>query len=545
MSAAPNLVQKAGQKQSQTVTFTAQMREAIELLELSNLDLQAHVSQKIMENPFLEDGGQSGEQDNDHGSDQDREYQDREHAHQLDYQNDNQCDSDKANEENPDRSTSKTTENTNQNSDSYDDHVHTTIDHLDADQKQSRELYNEMDSDDYSNMWTSDRRLSARDDRFNNTPNALSQFDYIADTSVTLRDHIHSQINTDISSKIDRFIASVLLDHLDETGYFTADCKDIAAKLDVEDTHVQRVLEKLKQCDPVGVFAQSLKECLELQLQEQGLLNEKTQSVLMYIDLFADAKIEALLKKTGCTLEELKTILATLKRLNPKPGLTFVTDPLQIVVPDVYVRPSVDQTHWVISLNAETLPRVLVTKDYKIRANLDLKKDKELKRYYQERMAEANWLVRSLDQRAQNILKIVEEIIKQQDGFLHHGVTHLKPLTLKQVAAAVEVHESTVSRITQNKFLHCPRGVFELRYFFSSCITNAWTGEDQSARQIQNKIEHIVKSENPEKPLSDDAIVLKLSDYNLDAARRTVAKYRELLSIPSSYERKRRYKQNL
>ncbi len=503
MTAAPNLLQKQGQQQAQTVTFTAQMREAIELLELSNLDLQAHVDQKIMDNPFLESEGDAS-----------------------------------TSEANPD-------ESANDNHDTADPNLETQNSDASEHKEQSdaSELYEEMGSDDYENVWTSDRRLTSNYDR--SDMSMASRFDHIADQSLSLRDHVQSQINTDISDPNDRFLASILLDHLNETGYFTGNLDTLAESLGCQAEHLQNILDNLKQCDPAGVFSTSLRECMEIQLRDLGEWDEKTESVLAYIDLFAEARIEDLLKKTGCTPAELKSIIDRFKRLDPKPGLQFSGAPLHIVVPDVFIRRSQNQSHWIVQLNSETLPKVLVTQDYKIRANLDLKKDRDLKKYYQDRMAEANWLVRALDQRAQNILKIVEELVKQQEAFLTKGVSALKPLTLKQVADAVGVHESTVSRITQNKYLNCPRGTFELRYFFSSSITNAWTGEDQSARQIQDKIQAVVNDEKPDKPLSDDAIVLKLSEHNLDVARRTVAKYRELLKIPSSYERKRRYKQRL
>ena len=480
-------VQKLVQKQGQTLSFTAQMRQAIELLELSNLDLQTHVAHQILDNPFLEGEG-SDTSENDTSSDQDTET---------------------ASSEETERET----------------------------------LYEEMGSEDYDNVWTSDSRLTSRRDRDN--ASTLQGFDNIAADGITLRDHLLSQINTDIDDEQDRLIAFALLEALDETGYMVTPCQKIADSLGADIADVERVVNLLKRCDPVGIFASSLRECLSLQLEEQGLLDKKTKAVLEYIDLFAEAKIQDLLVKTGCTPQELKETIEGLRRLDPKPGLKFQSALSQTLVPDVFVRRDKGTQSWVVSLNAETLPKVLVTQDYKIRAGLNLKKDKELRKYYQERMGEANWLVRALDQRAQNILKVVEEIIKQQGAFFEKGVSALKPLVLRQVADAIGVHESTVSRITQNKYMNCPRGTFELRYFFSSSITNAWTGEDQSALQIQHQIEALIKVEDPRKPLSDDALVLRLSEHNFDIARRTIAKYRELLNIPSSYERKRRYLRTL
>lgn len=518
MTAAPNLIQKQGQNQTQTVAFTTQMQEAIALLELSNLDLHAHIEQKILENPFLELEGQGSSTP------------DTSDVTQFDSANDN-VDKDASDSQSSfeDRDQHHITEKSIERSES------------------SSELYSEMESENYDNVWTSDRKLTSTYDR--SEDHGYSRLDHIADTSITLRDHIQSQINTDINDPTYRFLASSLLDHLDETGYFKGDLEHISQSLGCEPSNLMPILQRLQQFDPAGVFATSLRDCMELQLRDRGQLDDVTQRVLNYIDLFAEARIEDLLKKAKCTPQDLKRIIEALKSLDPKPGLQFSQSQLQIIAPDVFVTKSKgessDTSHWVVTLNAQTLPKVLVVQDYKIRANLNLKKDRDLKQYYQTRMAEANWLVRSLDQRAQNILKIVENIIKQQGAFFDRGVTALKPMTLKQVADDVGVHESTVSRITQNKYLQCPRGMFELRYFFSSSITNAWTGEDQSARQIQDRITKVIADENPQKPFSDDAIVLKLADFNLDVARRTVAKYREILNLPSSYERKRRHKQNL
>lgn len=489
--------QKIVQRQGQTLAFTAQMRQAVELLELSNLDLQAYVNLQLLENPFLEAEHQESEQDNRN-----------------------------APEDEPSPPSASTEE------------------------AEKEKLYEEMRSEDYDNVWSGDRRLTSKHDRDTGNLHDLQKFEGVAADDITLRDHLLSQINTDIDNEQDRLIAFALLEALDETGYLTTPLDKITETLGANSGDVGRVLDNLKRCDPVGVFANSLRECLSLQLDDLGLLDQKAKAILDYIDLFADAKIQDLLDKAGCSAQDLKAFLEQLRRLDPKPGLKFQKNLVQTLIPDVFVyrdRPheSTGNSPWIVSLNAETLPKVLVTQDYKIRAGLNLKKDKELRKYYQERMGEANWLVRALDRRAQNILKVVEEIIRQQETFFEKGITALKPLNLRQVADAIGVHESTVSRITQNKYMNSPRGTFELRYFFSASITNAWTGENQSALQIQHKIQELIKEEDPRKPLSDDALVLKLSEYNLDIARRTISKYRELLKIPSSYERKRRYLRGL
>ena len=466
------LSQKLVQKQTQTINLSNQLRQAIEILEMSFLDLNAHIQTKILENPFLEMGEAKAE-----GQSESEKHSDSQE------------------------------ENTSES------------EHGD-DWGESRQPAHSSSSSSF-----------AQGDKFSN----------IAANDISLREHLLSQINTDIDDEHDRLIAYNLLDHLDETGYLRTPIAKIAEVLGAREQAVAKVLAKVKEFDPAGIFAQSLRECMELQLKELGALDEKTRLVLEYIDLFADAKIQDLLRKTGCTVTEFQGIIQRFKRLDPKPGLKFNNAIAQPIIPDVFIKRGKGEKGWYLSLNPETLPQVIVNQDYKASTGINTKRDKELQKYYNERMGEANWLVRALDQRAQNILKVVTEIVNQQEKFFADGAEYLKPMNLNKVATAIDLHESTVSRITQNKYLSCSRGTFELKYFFSASITNAWTGEDQSALQIQHKIKTLVTQENHKSPLSDDMLVRKLSESNLDIARRTVAKYRELLKIPSSYERKKRY----
>ena len=476
------LSQKLVQKQAQTITLSNQLRQAIELLELSHLDLQAYCEQAALENPF------------------------------LDIENEQTPNESSEENEAPEGATSED------------------------------EPYEALQSEDYENVWTSDGSTPHKNAELDGPFRVLEN---VAAAEISLRDHLQSQINTDIENEQDRLIAGMMLECLHETGYLQTPLETIADNLNTTVERIERVLGYLQQFDPCGIFARSLRECMELQLADQGLLDPKTQLALAYIDLYAEARIDELLKKVHCTQEELKLILEKIRLVDPKPGLKFSSHAMQTRVPDVFISRDPHDNSWVITLNPETLPRVLVTQDYKQKVTVDFKKDIELRKYYQERMAAANWLVRALDQRAQNIVKVVREIVRQQQEFFEKGVEFLRPMRLKDVAEIAGIHESTVSRITQNKYLSCPRGIFELRYFFSASITNAWTGEDQSALQIQHKIHELIKTEDPKKPLSDDMIVRHLSEFNLDVARRTVAKYRELLSIPSSYERKRRYLRHL
>jgi RNA polymerase sigma-54 factor len=488
------LSQKLVQKQAQTITLSQQLRQAIELLELSHLDLQTYCEQAALENPFLDIEQEQGTDGPSEGEGP------LEGAEVLEG---DQAPEHTAPEEAP---------------------------------------YEALQSEEYDNVWTSDGSTPHKNSELDSTLWALEN---VAAAEISLRDHLQSQINTDIDNEQDRLIAGMMLECLHETGYLQTPLATIAHHLNTSVERIEKVLKSLQQFDPCGIFARSLRECMELQLADQGLLDSKIRLVLEYLDLYAEARIEELLKKVNCSPEELKLILEKIKLIDPKPGLKFSNQAMQTRTPDVFVTWDPQEKGWIVTLNAETLPRVLVTQDYQQRVKADFKKDRELRKYYQERMAAANWLVRALDQRAQNILKVVREIVQQQQAFFAKGVDFLRPMRLKDVAEAVGIHESTVSRVTQNKYLSCPRGIFELRYFFSASITNAWTGEDQSALQIQHKIHELIKTEDPKKPLSDDLIVRHLSEFNLDVARRTVAKYRELLSIPSSYERKRRYLRQL
>jgi RNA polymerase sigma-54 factor len=301
--------------------------------------------------------------------------------------------------------------------------------------------------------------------------------------------------------------------------------------------HVERVLGVLQGFDPAGVFARDLKECLMLQLRELDRLDPAMQILVGRLDMVAKRDFAGLRSLCKVDADDIRDMITELRRLNPKPGHVFGSDPVQPVVPDVSVRLAPDGA-WLVELNNETLPRVLVNNRYMAQVSRGPMRDED-KTYLSECHANATWLVRSLDQRAKTILKVAREIVRQQDAFLVHGVQHLRPLNLKTVAEAIEMHESTVSRVTSNKYMATQRGIFELKYFFTTAIGSAEGGEVHSAESVRHRLREMIEQENAANILSDDTIVDMLRVEGIDIARRTVAKYRESLGIPSSVQRRR------
>lgn len=355
---------------------------------------------------------------------------------------------------------------------------------------------------------------------------------------VSLKDHLREQMQLLVGDPIDRLIAAYLIDLVDEAGYLTADLASVADKLGTEETRVVRVLKTLQGLEPAGVMARSLAECLELQLKEQNRYDPQIAKLLANLPLLAQHNLPGLRRAVGVDVDELADMIRELKQLNPKPGLKFGRVDVQVVVPDVIVRAAADGS-FLVELNSDTLPRVLVNRSYYTRVSVSAKSPRE-KDYLLDCLQTANWLVKSLDQRARTILRVAEEIVRQQDGFFMHGVQHLRPLNLKTVADAIKMHESTVSRVTSNKYMATPRGIFELKFFFTSAIASAdGEGESHSSEAVRYRIKQLIDGESAENVLSDDRIVELLRGEGIDIARRTVAKYREAMRIASSVQRRR------
>lgn len=353
----------------------------------------------------------------------------------------------------------------------------------------------------------------------------------------TLREHLSAQLPLVIADPVERLIGQHLIDMVDEAGYLQADLDQLATKLGAPLGMIEKVIAALQTCDPAGVFARSLCECLALQLKEQNRYDPQIAALLDNLHLLAAHNLPALRKAVGSDMAELTDMIEEIKRLDPKPGLKFGAVQIQPVVPDVLVRPASDGT-WAIELNSDTLPRVLVNRTYYAEVSGTTRTEKD-KGYLLECLQTANWLVKSLDQRARTILKVAQEIVRQQDGFFTHGVQHLRPLNLKTVADAISMHESTVSRVTSNKYMATPRGIFELKYFFTSAISSAGEGEAHSSEAVRHRIRQMIDGESVRQVLSDDMLVDRLKAEGIDIARRTVAKYREAMRIPSSVQRRR------
>ncbi|MGE4221329.1 MAG: RNA polymerase factor sigma-54 [Alphaproteobacteria bacterium] len=359
----------------------------------------------------------------------------------------------------------------------------------------------------------------------------------------TLREHLVEQLNLAIANSGDRLIGLHLIDAIDPTGWLTGDLADTAAALGCPVPRVEAVLAVLRRFDPSGVFARDLRDCLALQLADRNRLDPAMQALLDNLPLLARQDKAGLMACCGVDAEDLAEMVQEIRALNPKPGSAFDHEIVETVVPDILMRAH-PEGGWVVELNPDTLPRVLVNNDYYARIAKTLRSKAE-KDYVTERLQSANWLVKSLDQRANTILKVAAELVRQQDGFFERGVSHLRPLILRDIADAIDMHESTVSRVTTNKYIATPRGVFELKYFFTAAIASSVGGEAHSAESVRYRIKNLIDEEPAGSILSDDRIVEILKGGGIDIARRTVAKYREAMKIPSSVERRRQKARSL
>jgi len=496
------LTAKLELRQGQQLVMTPQLQQAIRLLQLSNLELSQFVETELERNPLLEmddapDVAPKSEPDGEEGPSERRE---------------SAADDEWLDLERP---------------------VAETESGFDGD-------YNGSFSDDPTpsgipegtdSGWATLRQRTSSFDGEDVNPEAF------VSSEPSLRDHLSEQLPLAVKGHVERLIGQHLIDMVDEAGYLHADLDQLAEKLGAPLDLVERVLATLQTLDPAGVLARSLAECLALQLKEQNRYDPQIAALLDNLDLLAAHNMTALKKAIGADMSEITDMIEEIKHLNPKPGLKFGSVQLQPVVPDVLVRAASDGS-WLIELNSDTLPRVLVNRTYFAEVNRTTRTEKD-KGYLLECLQTANWLVKSLDQRARTILKVAEEIVRQQDGFFTYGVQHLRPLNLKTVADAISMHESTVSRVTSNKYMATPRGIFELKYFFTSAIQSAGEGEAHSSEAVRHRIRQMIDGESVRSILSDDKLVERLKAEGIDIARRTVAKYREAMRIPSSVQRRR------
>ncbi len=358
----------------------------------------------------------------------------------------------------------------------------------------------------------------------------------LVESRTSLREHLGEQLRLGFSDPSDRLIGAHLIALLDPAGRLSADPADLARAMGTTTERVEAVRARMMRFDPVGMFARDLRECLAAQLADRNRLDPAMATLLDNLDLLARRDHRRLMALCGVDADDFVEMAAEIRALDPKPGALFDDAAPLAVIPDVLMRAGQDGA-WLLELNPETVPRVLVNQAF--HARVAVRAQREEKVFLAENLSSANWLVKSLQQRAQTILKVAAEIVRQQDGFFRQGIGHLRPLILRDIADAVEMHESTVSRVTANKYIATPRGTFELKYFFTTAIAGTLGGESHSAETVRHRIRALVGAETVADILSDDAIVAALRREGVDIARRTVAKYREALRIPSSVQRKR------
>ncbi len=507
MALSPKLDLRLGQ----TLVMTPQLQQAIKLLQLSNIELSAYVESEIEQNPLLEresdDGpdliGETGEVAGIDAGDA------------------------------IDAAAGDGLAPTDGIAAEIGAEAMDPVAHLDA---------------DYDNLWSSDAAGAGGVGPPMNWRNASSGDADGADIGDQtpaeprdLRTHLVDQITMELDDPVDRVIAAHLIEMLDEAGYISDDLTPIARQLNCEVARIERTLERVQRFDPPGLFARSLAECLAIQLRERNRLDPAMQTLLDNLDLLADQDYETLRARCGVDEDDFSEMLAEIRALNPKPGLAFDNEPIHTVVPDIFLRVRADG-EWVIELNNETLPRVLVNRSYYALVHRQAR-TREEKEYIADRLHSANWLVKSLDQRANTIMRVATELVRQQSDFFRHGVRHLKPLIMRDIAAAIDMHESTVSRVINNKYMATPRGTYELRYFFTNAIASTdGGGAGHSSEAVRHRIRDLIENEDPESPLSDDRLVALLKADGIDIARRTVAKYREAMRIPSSLARRRNHR---
>ena len=470
-------------RQSQSLVMTPQLQQAIKLLALSNLEIEAFIGEALEANPLLEMG-------------------------------------EVRREDAPDAPAETPPDEPSADTGAGDEGA------LDIDPGAI-----DRDRDTGDGEWGGAATSAAGDDG--------PSIDERGDDEPTLAEHLHEQVGAVAGDAREEFLARHLIGQLDEAGYLTVPLREVAAELGVPLAEAERALEVVQSLDPTGVGARSLAECLALQAREADRYDPCMARLIDNLELVARGEFARLRRMCEVDDEDFADMLAELRGYDPKPGLKFGGGGESAVVPDILLRAA--GAGWDISLNEATLPRLVVNRGYYVELRGGCT-GKAAQAWLREKLADANWLIKALDQRQKTILRVAAEIVKQQDGFFRRGVSQLKPLTLRAVAEAIELHESTVSRVTSNKYLHCDRGTFELKYFFTSGVATADGEGSASAEAVKAQIRALIEAEDAKAILSDDTLVELLREQGIDIARRTVAKYREAMGIGSSVQRRRRKK---
>jgi len=484
-------------RQSQSLVMTPQLQQAIRLLALSNLEVESFIAEEIEKNPLLEAGERAA-------GDEERPAEPEPEFEGDEFEPTPLPEADAAGGEGA----------------------------LDVDQD-SEDFHQDSAADAMRGL---DGGLGLEGVSSGGSEDGLD-FDSFAGEGLSLHEHLLAQAGEALSGT-DFLVAEQIVAQIEETGYFQASLLDIAQRLGVPLREVERVLAVVQSFDPAGIAARNLSECLALQAKEADRYDPAMARLIANLDYLAKGNLAALKRICGVDDEDMGDMIRELRAYDPKPGCRFAaaSERVEAVVPDIFVARR--RGGWAVELNSATLPRLLVNRSYYQELSSG-PQDKQSKAWLNECLQSANWLMKALDQRARTIVKVASEIVIQQEGFFRHGVAQLRPLTLRAVADAIGMHESTVSRVTSNKYLSCERGLYELKYFFTSGIQSSDGGDAASSEAVKSRIKALIAAEAPDHILSDDQLVEMLKAEGFDIARRTVAKYREAIGLGSSVQRRR------
>ncbi len=492
-------------RQSQSLVMTPQLQQAIKLLALSNLEVEAFIAEEVERNPLLESEREDRAESDGDGGNEDFDSD-------FDFDGEDVVTADRLLESDggPDADSPLDV-----------DYATETFHHDSAaDGGPGSDGSLSLDGPGGSGGFDEDG----------------PDFDSFAGADLALHDHLMAQAGAAFDGP-DMVIAANIIDQIDETGYLSVRLLDITNRLEVPLARGEDVLRVIQTFDPTGVGARSLGECLALQAKEVDRYDPAMARLIDNLDLLALGRLPQLKRICGVDDEDMADMIRELRAYDPKPGLRFGGEPVPSITPDIFVTER--GKGWSVEINTASLPRLLVNRSYYAELSGVSGKDRASKSWLNECLASANWLVKALDQRQRTILKVATELVKQQEAFFRNGVAHLKPLTLRHIAEVIGMHESTVSRVTSNKYLACSRGTFELKYFFTSGIQSAAGGDAVSAEAVKSAIKTLINAEDPKAILSDDTLVELLQKQGFDIARRTVAKYREAMGIGSSVQRRR------